>query len=155
MTRLLGYDVKNSDACLNCHSTAEHGKGKQFYDREADGVTCVACHGASAEWVEIHQRTDQSGWRNLDRRTKQDRYGMIDLWDPVRRAETCASCHIGNHSEARWSHTRCMPPAIRPCPASRRRRSATPSPATGSISARSCRSRAGKTAQAGAQPPKP
>jgi Cytochrome c554 and c-prime len=101
MTRLLGYDVTRSDACLNCHSTAEQGKGKQFFDREADGVTCVACHGASAEWVEVHQRTDQSGWRGLDRRTKQDRYGMIDLWDPVRRAETCASCHIGSHSDGK------------------------------------------------------
>ncbi len=101
MTRLLGYDVASSDGCLNCHSTAEQGKGKQFYNREADGVTCVACHGATAEWVEVHQRTDQIGWRNLDRGTKQDRYGMIDLWDPVRRAETCASCHIGSHAEGK------------------------------------------------------
>ena len=26
---------------------------------------------------------------------------MTDLWDPVRRAETCASCHVGNHDEGK------------------------------------------------------
>ena len=65
MSRLLGYDVKTNDACLNCHSTADRDKGTQFYSREADGITCVACHGAVAEWVEIHQRTDNGGWREL------------------------------------------------------------------------------------------
>ena len=99
MSRLLGYEVKTKEACLNCHSTADRDKGTQLYSREAEGITCVACHGTVAEWVEIHQRTGDSTWQKLDRKTKEDRYGMNDLWDPVRRAETCASCHIGNYAQ--------------------------------------------------------
>jgi hypothetical protein len=101
MSRLLGYEVKTQDACLNCHSTADRDRGMQLYAREDDGITCVACHGAVAEWVEIHQRTDNRMWRELSRKTKEDRYGMIDLWSPVRRAEKCASCHIGSHAEGK------------------------------------------------------
>jgi Cytochrome c554 and c-prime len=101
MTRLLGYDVKTRDDCLNCHSTADRDKPKQSYARETDGITCVACHGAVAEWVEIHQRTDNRQWRDLSRKKKEDRFGMIDLWSPVRRAEKCGSCHIGSHAEGK------------------------------------------------------
>ena len=101
MSRLLGYDVKANDQCLNCHSTADRNKGAQFYSREDEGVTCVACHGTVAEWVEIHQRTGDGPWQRLDRKTKEELYGMNDLWDPVRRAETCASCHIGNYAQGK------------------------------------------------------
>ena len=101
MSRLLGYDVKTKDQCLNCHSTADRDKGTQFYSREDEGVTCVACHGTVAEWVEIHQRTGDGPWQKLDRKTKEELYGMNDLWDPVRRAETCASCHIGNYAQGK------------------------------------------------------
>ena len=101
MSRLLGYEVKKKEACLDCHSTADRDKGTQFYSREDEGITCVACHGTVAEWVEIHQRTGDGRWQKLDRKTKEERYGMIDLWDPVRRAETCASCHIGNLAQGK------------------------------------------------------
>jgi hypothetical protein len=101
MSRLLKYEVKTKDACLNCHSTADREKGKQFYSREEEGITCVACHGTAAEWVEIHPRTGDGLWQKLDRKTKEKLYGMTDLWDPVRRTETCASCHIGNFAQGK------------------------------------------------------
>jgi hypothetical protein len=100
MSKLLGTDVTKIEACLNCHSTRERGAESQSYSRETDGVTCVSCHGTYAEWVERHQRAGKD-WRDLDRQDKELRFGMTDLWNPVRRAETCASCHVGNFARGR------------------------------------------------------
>ena len=100
MSRLLGTDVTKLKACVNCHSVPECGIEMQQYVREDDGVTCVACHGMSRDWVVEHQLPDKK-WSRLTRQEKELRFGMTDLWDPVRRAETCASCHIGNHHQAK------------------------------------------------------
>jgi hypothetical protein len=101
MSRLLGKDVREIEACVNCHSVPERGVRKQQYKRESDGVTCVGCHGPYAEWVEKHQRINNDEWRDLGRMAKEQLYGMIDLGNPVRRAEICVSCHIGNHAEGK------------------------------------------------------
>jgi hypothetical protein len=112
MVKQLGYlDRKATDveACLACHAVRAAGS-KQF-DPQAvvEGVTCVACHGAYADWVRIHPesillvgRGSGNGgkprridWTDLSRTEKEQQFGMTDLWDPVRRAETCAACHVG------------------------------------------------------------
>jgi len=100
MSKSLETDVRRIEPCLNCHSVPKRGAESQLYTAETDGVTCVACHGAYAEWVEKHQRASKE-WHDLDRHDKDNRFGMTDLWDPVRRAETCASCHVGNHAEGK------------------------------------------------------
>ncbi|MFI5456222.1 MAG: multiheme c-type cytochrome [Isosphaerales bacterium] len=100
MSKLLNTDVTKIEACLNCHSVPARVSESQSYTRETDGVTCVACHGAHAEWVEKHQRASKE-WHDLDRKDKERRFGMTDLWDPVRRAETCASCHVGNFAQGK------------------------------------------------------
>jgi len=66
MSRLLGSDVRQMEACLNCHSVPERGAESHLYSRETDGVTDVACHGTHVDWVEKHTRTSKD-WRNLDR----------------------------------------------------------------------------------------
>ncbi len=101
MTKLLGTEVAQLDACLNCHSVADRGIISQHYTRETDGVTCVACHGADSRWVEKHPETGNDKWCLLDRKVKERDYGMTNLWDPVRRTEVCASCHIGNHAQGK------------------------------------------------------
>ncbi len=101
MGRLLGKEVTQIDACINCHGVPDRGVRKQQYVRETDGVTCVACHGRYADWVERHTRTDDPDWHDLDPRARQQRYGMTDLRDPAIRAETCASCHIGNTADGK------------------------------------------------------
>ncbi len=100
MGELLRTDVTKLDACLACHSVPDRGIEKQQYTRETDGVTCVACHGAHEEWVEKHQ-SGSKAWRALDRVQKERLHGMTDLWSPARRAETCASCHIGNFAQGK------------------------------------------------------
>ncbi|HEV3119056.1 MAG TPA: hypothetical protein VGY58_18525, partial [Gemmataceae bacterium] len=67
-----------------------------------------ACHGPDfgrgQSWVDEHG-SDVPGrredWRKLTREAKENQYGMIDLWDPAKRAKKCASCHIGNAEEGK------------------------------------------------------
>lgn len=100
MSALLKTDVTTIDACLACHSVPDREVEKQQYSPRTDGVTCVACHGAHQEWVEKHQIGSKS-WRALDRGDKERLHGMTDLWSPVRLAETCTSCHIGNYAQGK------------------------------------------------------
>ena len=107
-------DRKPTEAigCLSCHAVRLPNGAPLDADALAEGVSCVACHGAYADWVRIHPESillvgqvggqaqgGQTDWTHLDRKTKERRYGMTDLWDPVRRTEVCASCHIGNVAE--------------------------------------------------------
>ena len=78
-------------------------RGREILD---EGISCVACHGATKEWVEQHpigylNGQDSQAWNGLSRSEKQARYGMIDLWDPAIRTETCASCHVGDHTSGK------------------------------------------------------
>jgi hypothetical protein len=109
----LGHDATVVRACLNCHALPEVGGFLAGPARLEEGVTCVACHGPYWQWVGEHPagelwrsqaainpgRLGPDNWINLDRKQKQLLKGMTDLWDPVRRAEVCASCHIGNYRE--------------------------------------------------------
>ena len=47
------------------------------------------------------QRTDDEEWHDLGRMSKERHYGMTDLWDPARRAQLCASCHVGDVREGK------------------------------------------------------
>ncbi|MBV8076090.1 MAG: hypothetical protein JO284_06825, partial [Planctomycetaceae bacterium] len=83
----LGIDVSESRACISCHGIIkDEGVDSSFFDDPvADGVTCVACHGAFDEWAKQHTTPNKPDWRKLTRQQKQDRFGMTDLWDPVTR----------------------------------------------------------------------
>ena len=97
----LGIDVSESRACISCHGIIkDEGVDSSFFDDPvADGVTCVACHGAFDEWAKQHTTPNKPDWRKLTRQQKQDRFGMTDLWDPVTRGQKCVSCHIGSPEE--------------------------------------------------------
>lgn len=118
MVQQLGYrDRKASEveACLACHAVRAAGNVRVNPETLAEGVTCVACHGPYLDWVRIHPesillggRADSNrpnagriGWIDLSREEKANQFGMTDLRDPVRRAETCASCHVGNHDQGK------------------------------------------------------
>jgi hypothetical protein len=91
-------DVTTATRCIGCHSVlVPAGTPRQdFSDPLAEGVTCVACHGPFRRWVIEHTAPEDPTWRGLTRREKWTKYGMVDLWDPVVRAQTCMSCHIGD-----------------------------------------------------------
>jgi cytochrome c554/c'-like protein len=106
MAKQLG-DVTKVAACLNCHSVPKDAEGAwdDGFDRDAEGVTCAACHGAAKPWVAAHHGgyliQSRKAWRDLPRAARQAEYGLTDLWDPVKRAEVCLSCHLGNASQGK------------------------------------------------------
>jgi hypothetical protein len=104
INKLRGSDVapeKDQD-CLGCHSMISvNPQAKITTDDKvlAEGVSCLACHGPWGNWIDLHGSSIEKkrlAWRQLDRTYKQEKFGMTDLWDPVKRTKTCASCHIGD-----------------------------------------------------------
>jgi hypothetical protein len=107
MGKLLGISPVHEEACLNCHAVVIKNKSLEKQSELAgfkvkEGVSCVVCHGAYREWVVQHGvRLNLRKWRHLTRREKEQ-YGMTDLWDPVKRAALCASCHVGNKKQGKF-----------------------------------------------------
>jgi Cytochrome c554 and c-prime len=97
MGKLLHIDVTKDKQCLSCHGVVvPEGAAVHKSFKEDDGVSCVVCHGAAEEWVDMHGGLRRDKWRKLTREEKDSKYGMTDLWDPVKRANLCTSCHVGN-----------------------------------------------------------
>ncbi len=99
MAKALKCDVTKSKECLACHGVViENPKEMDALFDIADGVSCVVCHGPDPRWVRFHGSdigADRTKWRELTRETKEQDWGMTDLWNPAKRAALCASCHIG------------------------------------------------------------
>jgi hypothetical protein len=119
MFERLGYAAgvkdKNSRTCIRCHSIVDWendpkapglerliATADKGFDKASEGVTCVACHGASGDWMGLHGLPDVfKDWRGFTREQKAHDHGMVDLWDPITRLRKCASCHIGNAEEGK------------------------------------------------------
>jgi hypothetical protein len=102
--------VKNKShwkQCLTCHGVYvedEKEVDKKSFSpqqRVESGVSCVACHGAHAEWVFEHTKPVNNVWQTFTRQEKQVKFGLRDLWDPSARATLCCSCHVGNAAEGK------------------------------------------------------
>lgn len=108
MGKLLGItgEVAKEPSCISCHGVLVKGGQIDSTFNPADGVSCGSCHGAYKEWVDKHGvafglAKSREEWRSHSRKTKEDDYGMTDLWDPAKRATMCNSCHIGNTAEGK------------------------------------------------------
>jgi hypothetical protein len=107
MGQILGYNPETKKECLTCHSIyvspreKEENRIHEDTFKVSDGVSCVACHGAYEDWVDPHGGLRRDLWRKKTREEKEKEFGMIDLWDPIRRTEVCASCHLGNSKEGK------------------------------------------------------
>jgi hypothetical protein len=88
--------TKPSVGCINCHGLGTIKSTIETFTPE-DGVSCAGCHGPSEKWIFAHSRP---GWRKKTPEEKQ-KEGMVDLRNPVRRAELCMSCHVGNAAEGK------------------------------------------------------
>jgi len=96
MGRLLGMkDVTQEQQCLSCHANWQQGFEKPPHFEK--GVSCESCHGPSLQWDRPHS---ELSWR-LESPAAKSALGMIDVRNPVRRAEQCYSCHIGNAPEGK------------------------------------------------------
>ena len=87
-----GIPAHRDERCLACHVTPVPSPGRAGLDALVnDGVGCESCHGPSGTWIGEHTRI---GWAGRPSEEKA-RFGMVATSDIVRRAETCAECHVG------------------------------------------------------------
>ncbi len=75
--------------CLDCHATAPAAGIAGNTHVVSQGVSCQGCHGDAADWLESHDDAGRTHAANVAA-------GMTDLADAGIRAETCASCHVGD-----------------------------------------------------------
>jgi cytochrome c553 len=105
MARLLGWDVtETKHGCVSCHAVAANMELQDKTFRIDEGVSCVVCHGPYEDWVDEHGSSIQrkrERWRARSRAEKETETGMTDLWDPVKRAKLCVSCHVGNAADGK------------------------------------------------------
>jgi hypothetical protein len=89
---VLGITAASTVACIACHT---HPAGEPAIEEETAvvhaGISCETCHGAGAGYFEPHM---EKQWRFLPSAAKES-LGMHDLRNPVRKAENCLSCHLG------------------------------------------------------------
>ncbi len=81
-------DPTQAKVCLDCHADnepADH-RGERF--QISDGVGCEACHGGSELWLNSHADRSVAHADNLGK-------GMYATENPIKRAELCLSCHMG------------------------------------------------------------
>lgn len=89
IARKLGLgDASTAKVCLDCHAdnipAADRGERFQI----SDGVGCEACHGGSELWLNSHADRKVTYADNLAK-------GMYPTADPIKRAQLCLSCHMG------------------------------------------------------------
>jgi len=99
MCKKLGIDPAKFDQaqqCLSCHSNWIKGNASPppYFNL---GVGCESCHGASRDWFRDHI---VPGWRKLTPEEKAKK-GMVDVRNPIARAQQCYSCHIGSAKEGK------------------------------------------------------
>lgn len=85
-----------SAKCLDCHAlnVAASRQAQTFVNEHGieDGVSCESCHGPAEKWLGPHTT---KGWTH----EQSLKVGMYDTRNPIRRAEKCLSCHLGNEEK--------------------------------------------------------
>jgi hypothetical protein len=81
---------QQSARCLNCHSMNVLDPARRGQDfRLTDGVSCDGCHGPAERWLGSHLNEPYG---------KSIKKGMVDIRNPLHRAEMCLSCHLGDRA---------------------------------------------------------
>lgn len=99
ITKRLGLStVKRNDTCVKCHYTRQQ-KGSRV--RVVAGVSCESCHGASKNWIELH---NDYGGQNVTKEMESPEHrqqrlqasiaaGMNNPTNLYLVARQCLSCH--------------------------------------------------------------
>lgn len=96
--------VKRSDVCINCHFTLQ-AKGDR--NKPISGISCESCHGAAADWLEVHNdyggiaatRESESDDHRDSRLAQSTAYGMRNTRDLYLIASSCYHCHTVPNEE--------------------------------------------------------
>ncbi len=93
--------AEKSAICINCHAAPQNiyevsnsTSNSSNLEFVSNGVSCEACHGQAAKWLEPHR---SYAWNSpLWNESRKSKTGFKQLKSTLIRAETCASCHIGS-----------------------------------------------------------
>lgn len=91
--------VKRSNVCIDCHFTMQEIDGR---NKAVSGVSCESCHGASRDWLELHNdyggptaSKESETEAHRQKRLKQSaNRGMNNTRDLYSIAINCYSCHM-------------------------------------------------------------
>jgi len=91
--------IKRESLCLNCHYTPIEKDGQI---RAESGVSCESCHGAGADWIDLHNDYGGKGFtfqnetpeHKAQRIARSRELGMRRPSDMYALAARCFQCHI-------------------------------------------------------------
>lgn len=83
---------EQSRRCLPCHALNVPPERRARTFDLSDGVSCESCHGPAEKWLGPHTTR---GWTH----EQSIAAGMYDTRHPVKRAELCLSCHLGDEEK--------------------------------------------------------
>ncbi|MBT3700648.1 MAG: hypothetical protein HOE62_03320 [Alphaproteobacteria bacterium] len=95
-----GKSMKKEAACALCHYTSISKKAGKKAKPKA-GPSCESCHGASSDWIKIHndyggpnaKMADETPAHKVERIAKATAAGMIWSSNHYGIVENCMSCH--------------------------------------------------------------
>ncbi len=90
--------IKRGNLCINCHYTTRQ-EGDRL--RVVSGVSCESCHGAAADWIQLH---NDYGGPTATRESESERHRQERLADSIDAgmrnprnlylvAQSCLQCH--------------------------------------------------------------
>lgn len=88
--------VKRNDTCVQCHYTRQEVRGRE---RVVAGISCESCHGAAADWLEMHAdyggatKESESPEHKRQRRQASIAAGMNNPSNVYLIARQCLGCH--------------------------------------------------------------
>ena len=96
--------VKRSDVCLDCHFTVQNVNGR---NKPIAGVSCESCHGASKDWISIHNdyggplatRQSETPHHASQRLANATAHGMRNTRNLYAIASSCFNCHTVPNEE--------------------------------------------------------
>ena len=94
--KALGLRRMKVSVCLSCHFTSAEVRGKV---KVIAGITCESCHGAGANWINIHgdyggvTRENEVPEHKSERLAKAEAAGMIRPARLYDVASNCYGCH--------------------------------------------------------------
>ena len=91
--------IKRSNVCIDCHFTMKEIDGR---NKAVSGVSCESCHGASRDWLELHNdyggptasKESETEAHRQKRLKKSAKRGMNNTRDLYSIAINCYSCHM-------------------------------------------------------------
>ncbi len=98
-TKLGVRRIKRDERCVSCHFLSAEVDGVV---KPISGVACESCHGASADWIDLHwdfgpgdaDAETETPEHRLERLRRSEEAGMVRPARIARLATACYGCHV-------------------------------------------------------------